>query len=181
MSTEEAEEESVHEQSSTQAMDPLTEKLIAIVDGYYTAIAFEPTADDRKRGVEAVQMLLLSGIGLTQIEKATVIAVRMHSPGRRIPFEVAVPLRIGMTETPPPQASALLRMPGLQRATWGLSLRCPRSQCSVLKSNAFGTSVSKRSVHGAPATASIGTGGSGRSSHGPCSVSAFLYWPGPTP
>ena len=106
LTTEGAAEENVTEQDDTQPVDPLTEKLSAIVDGYYSAIAFEPTADDRKRGVEAVQMLLLSGIGLTQIEKATEIAVTMHSPGRRIPFEVAVPLRIGMTETPAPQASA---------------------------------------------------------------------------
>ena len=106
VTTEGPEGEDATEQDSVQPTDPLTEKLSSIVDGYYVAIAFEPTADDRKRGIEAVQMLLLSGIGLTQIEKATQIAVRMHSPGRRIPFEVAVPLRIGMTESPPPQASA---------------------------------------------------------------------------
>jgi hypothetical protein len=44
-------------------------------------------------------MMVLSGIPITDIESALNVATRLHTPGRRVPFEIAVPLRVGTTMT----------------------------------------------------------------------------------
>jgi len=78
-------------------VDPITARILELVDLYYTEIDVVPTDEDRARGLESAQMMLLSGVAVTDIAKAVGVAVRLHTPGRRVPFEIAVPLRVGTT------------------------------------------------------------------------------------
>ncbi len=76
-------------------VDPVTARMLELVDLYYTEIDVVPTDEDRARGLESAQMMLLSGVAVTDIAKAVGVAVQLHTPGRRVPFEIAVPLRVG--------------------------------------------------------------------------------------
>ena len=75
-------------------VDPLTAHLQQLVQRYYEGIEATASDDENARGVESVQMMVLSGISLEDIERAIEAAIRLHTPGRRIPFEIAVPLRV---------------------------------------------------------------------------------------
>ncbi len=76
-------------------VDPVTARMLELVDRYYAEIDLVPTDEERARGLESAQMMLLSGIAVTDISKAVGVAVQLHTPGRRVPFEIAVPLRVG--------------------------------------------------------------------------------------
>lgn len=94
----EAAEESAEEAASSEAappMDPLTARLNELVSRYYEGIDASPSEEETARGLESVQMMLLSDITLQDISRAVDAAIRLHTPGRRIPFEIAVPLRVG--------------------------------------------------------------------------------------
>lgn len=99
------------------AMDPLTAKLQALVEDYYVAIGSTASEDDLQQGMQSVQLMLLDGVSMSRIEAAIAAAVALHTPGRRIPFQVAVPLRVRpadaaprtaptTSEAPPPAATA---------------------------------------------------------------------------
>lgn len=77
------------------ALDPVTARMLEIVDLYYAKVHVVPTEEERARGLESAQMMLLSGVAVTDMTKAVDVAIRLHTPGRRIPFEIAVPLRVG--------------------------------------------------------------------------------------
>jgi len=91
-----ATEETVgHEEAAaTRPMDPLTAHLQAEVTRYYRGIGAEATADELDRGLQTLSFMLLDGVSLARIEAAIDTALGLHSPGRRVPFEVAVPLRV---------------------------------------------------------------------------------------
>ena len=74
--------------------DPLTARMHSLVQRYYDGLQTSPSAEEIARGVESIQMMLLAGVSLRAIEQAVHSALRLHNPGRRIFFEVAVPLRV---------------------------------------------------------------------------------------
>ncbi len=75
-------------------VDPLEASLRAMVQIYYELIGSEATDSDVTQGVKASKMMLIDGVSLDRIEAAVERAVSLHTPGRRIPFQVAVPLRV---------------------------------------------------------------------------------------
>ncbi|MCP4868882.1 MAG: hypothetical protein GY898_09195 [Proteobacteria bacterium] len=97
--------------SEPSAPDLLTQKMLSTVEAYYTGVGQEPTQQELDSGVESIRLLLLDGVSLARISTAADEAVRLHTPGRRVPFEVAVPLRIrpGVPDGEPP-----LSAPGLE-------------------------------------------------------------------
>ncbi len=88
-------------------LDLLTTRLQAMVQDYYVAIGSEASDDDLKQGVQSVQMMLLDGVSMSRIEAAIAAAVSLHTPGRRIPFQVAVPLRVRPADSAPRPAPAI--------------------------------------------------------------------------
>lgn len=76
------------------AADPFDQKLIDLVGGYYAQIGSEASPIDTEQGVRAIKLMLVDGVSLDRIEAAVRDAVALHTPGRRIPFQVAVPLRV---------------------------------------------------------------------------------------
>ncbi|MEE2828805.1 MAG: hypothetical protein VX498_06435 [Myxococcota bacterium] len=99
--------------AAEKSSDPLTARMEALVRRYYEGIDTPPSDDEIRRGVESIQMMLLAGVSLRAVEQAVHSALRLHNPGRRIFFEVAVPLRVRSapddpkaveegTEAPPP-------------------------------------------------------------------------------
>ncbi len=102
-------------------VDPLTARLQTMVQDYYVAIGSTASATDLRDGTQSVQMMLLDGVSMSRIEDAIAAAVTLHTPGRRIPFQVAVPLRVRPSDaaprsvpaadddepTPPPAAAPL--------------------------------------------------------------------------
>lgn len=80
------------------AVDPLTARLTEMVTGYYAAIGSEASESDLTQGLQSVQLMLLDGVSMARIEAAIAAAVELHTPGRRIPFQVAVPLRVRPAE-----------------------------------------------------------------------------------
>lgn|GEM_PF-1662373 len=88
--------------------DPLDAKLGSLVRSYYEQIGSVASADDLLQGVRAAKLMLVDGVSLARIEAAVADAVRLNTPGRRIPFQVAVPLRVRPANsetvaTPPPR------------------------------------------------------------------------------
>jgi hypothetical protein len=81
------------------SVDPLTARMLELVTRYYTGIEVVPSEEEKANGLESIQMMVLSGIPITDIESALNVATRLHTPGRRVPFEIAVPLRVGTTMT----------------------------------------------------------------------------------
>ena len=77
------------------AVDPLTARMQELVAAYYEGIEVEASPDELNNGLESVQMMVLSGTGIQAIADAVTVATRLHTPGRRVPFEIAVPLRVG--------------------------------------------------------------------------------------
>ena len=76
------------------AVDKLTLRMQELVQRYYAGIEAEPTDQELADGVQAIQLMLLDGVSLGRIDAAVTEAVRLHTPGRRIPFPIAVPLRV---------------------------------------------------------------------------------------
>lgn len=68
--------------------------LRALVVDYYARLGTEPTDAELRDGLGAVRLMLEDGVSLARIREAIDTAVELHSPGRRIPFQVAVPLRV---------------------------------------------------------------------------------------
>jgi hypothetical protein len=75
-------------------VDKLTLRMQELVDRYYQGISAEPTDQELADGVQAIQLMLLDGVSLGRIDAAVSEAIRLHTPGRRIPFPIAVPLRV---------------------------------------------------------------------------------------
>jgi len=94
-----ADSEDVEDAAPATATDPITARILELVALYYTEIDVVPTDEERARGLESGQMMLLSGVAVTDITKAVGVAIRLHTPGRRVPFEIAVPLRVGTSMT----------------------------------------------------------------------------------
>ena len=66
-----------------------------LVQRYYEGTGGTTPSDaDRERAVQSIQLMLLDGVSLDRINAAVDEALKLHTPGRRIPFEVAVPLRV---------------------------------------------------------------------------------------
>jgi hypothetical protein len=99
------EDEPSAEPSAAPSVDPLTARMQELVVRYYEGIQVEASEDDSGRGLQSVQMMVLSGIAIQDIAHAVDVATRLHTPGRRIPFEIAVPLRVGTTLDVPVSAS----------------------------------------------------------------------------
>jgi len=76
------------------ADDPLTERLKQMIDRYYTGIGAVATEAEVASALESIQFMLLDGVDLRRIAAGVDQAIRLSTPGRRTPFEVAVPLRI---------------------------------------------------------------------------------------
>jgi len=90
--------------------DVLTERMLAVVSGYYAGVGQQPTRTEIDSGVESIRLMLLDGVSLSRIADAAEEAIRLHTPGRRVPFEVAVPLRIRPDVS---DGDSLLSAPGL--------------------------------------------------------------------
>lgn len=86
-------------------LDLLTRRMNDLVGRYYSGIGAEPTDQELAEGIQAIQLMLLDGVSLSRIDAAVDEAVRLHTPGRRIPFPIAVPLRV-RPATPDEQATA---------------------------------------------------------------------------
>ena len=79
--------------------DPLGARLRTMVEAYYGGIGEPPTASELDEGLRAIQLLLLDGVSLDRVQAAVEVAIRLHTPGRRVPFQVAVPLRVQPKES----------------------------------------------------------------------------------
>ena len=93
--TEDTASEAVSDTPAEAPEDPLTARMKEMVVDYYRGIETEPSSEERAKGLESVQMMVLSGVAIKDIARAVTAAVRLHTPGRRVPFEIAVPLRVG--------------------------------------------------------------------------------------
>jgi len=79
--------------------DPLEAKMLELAQRYYAGTGEPaPGASDVERAVQSIQLMLLDGVSLDRIAAAVEEAISLHTPGRRIPFEVAVPLRVRPAE-----------------------------------------------------------------------------------
>jgi hypothetical protein len=74
--------------------DPLTTRLKQMIDRYYTGIGAVPTDAEMTAALASIQFMLLDGVNIRRIAAGVNQAIRLSTPGRRTPFEVAVPLRI---------------------------------------------------------------------------------------
>lgn len=75
-------------------VDPLDASLRTLVQSYYERIGSESTESDVAQGMKACKLMLMDGVSLGRIEAGVDRAISLHTPGRRIPFQVAVPLRV---------------------------------------------------------------------------------------
>lgn len=99
----------------TPAVDAFTQRLLALVDGYYAGIGHPADEAEREQALESIRTMLLDGVALPRVHAAVEDAIRLHSPGRIVPFHIAVPLRVRPAEAappvqkPPPPATAVPR------------------------------------------------------------------------
>lgn len=87
-------EEVLGNDGSEEATPDRDAALRALVVDYYTRLGTEPTDAELRDGLGSVRLMLEDGVSLARIREAIDTAVELHSPGRRIPFQVAVPLRV---------------------------------------------------------------------------------------
>lgn len=81
-------------QTTAPTDGPLTTRLKQMIDRYYTGIGAVPTDAEMTAALESIQFMLLDGVNIRRIAAGVDQAIRLNTPGRRTPFEVAVPLRI---------------------------------------------------------------------------------------
>ena len=81
-------------EESEEAAPDRDAALRALVVDYYTRLGTEPTDAELRDGLGSVRLMLEDGVSMARIREAIDTAVELHSPGRRIPFQVAVPLRV---------------------------------------------------------------------------------------
>ena len=86
------------------ATDPLGARLEEMVQSYYAAIGSSASASELQQGIQSVQLMLLDGVSIARIDAAIAAAIDLHTPGRRIPFQVAVPLRVRPADEAPAPA-----------------------------------------------------------------------------
>jgi len=88
--------------------DPLTARLRAEVHRYYSETGSELTEANEQSGIDAARFMLLDGVSVEQIEAAVDQAILRHRPDQPVRFEVAVPMRVGGTDSnaPPPAATS---------------------------------------------------------------------------
>jgi len=79
---------------SQPADDPVTARLRVEILRYYEGIATEASAAEVGSALESARFMLLDGVSIQRITAAVDKAISLHNPGRRVPFEVAVPLRV---------------------------------------------------------------------------------------
>jgi hypothetical protein len=109
-SSAESQDESVESNSSTETSeiqsgdDPVTARLRTEVMRYYESIGLEPSPAQVASGLDSARFMLLDGISIQRISAAVSKAIGLHSPGRQVSFEVAVPLRILPNESSSSQA-----------------------------------------------------------------------------
>jgi hypothetical protein len=111
---EEGAEEAPAEEAPAKEPDVLTVRLRQLIDRYYTGIGAVATEAEMTSAVEAIQFMLLDGVALGRIAAGVDQAIRLSTPGRRTPFEVAVPLRIAPAG--PSSTSREPRKPRTERA-----------------------------------------------------------------
>lgn len=83
-------------------LDPFTIRLMGLVDRYYGGISADPSDADRAAALESIRLMLLDGVALPRVTAAVEDAVRLHTPGRVVPFHIAVPLRVRPADPAPP-------------------------------------------------------------------------------
>jgi len=81
--------------------DPFEAGLRALVTRYYRQIGSSASDRDLTEGIQSIKLMLMDGVSLDRIEAAVNDAITLHTPGRRVPFPVAVPLRVKPAGTPP--------------------------------------------------------------------------------
>ncbi len=84
------------------ALDPFTERLMALVDRYHGGVGHVATEEERGKALDSIRTMLLDGVALPRVDAAVEDAVRLHSPGRVVPFHIAVPLRVRPADSAPP-------------------------------------------------------------------------------
>ena len=77
-----------------EQVDPMTARLIEEVSRYYSGVGVSAEDEQVERGLSSLQYMLLDGVSMTRISAAIDDAIRLSSPGRAVPFEIAVPLRL---------------------------------------------------------------------------------------
>ncbi len=83
-------------------LDAFTIRLMSLVDRYYAGVSAEPSVEDRASALESIRLMLLDGVALPRVTAAVEDAVRLHTPGRVVPFHIAVPLRVRPADPSPP-------------------------------------------------------------------------------
>lgn len=110
--------------SDSPAEDPFEAGLRRLVTRYYTEIGTTASERDLAEGVQSIKLMLMDGVSLDRIEAAVSDAITLHTPGRRVPFPVAVPLRVKPAGTPParaPEPTASAARPPASSSTTGSS------------------------------------------------------------
>jgi len=74
--------------------DPITARLKEEVRRYYIGIGTQASGEELQSGLDATRFMLLDGVSIQRIAAAVDKAISLHNPGRRVGFEVAVPLRV---------------------------------------------------------------------------------------
>ncbi|MBJ95170.1 MAG: hypothetical protein CMP23_11960 [Rickettsiales bacterium] len=75
-------------------LDPITSRLLEEVQRYYSGIGGEPSPQQLQAGLDSARFMLLEGVAIDRITAAVSRAIELHSPGRSVNFEIAVPLRV---------------------------------------------------------------------------------------
>lgn len=82
------------EAAPESAVDAFTARLLLLVDRYHEGVDHTPTEQERARALDSIRTMLLDGVALPRVHAAVDEAVRLHAPGRVVPFHIAVPLRV---------------------------------------------------------------------------------------
>jgi hypothetical protein len=75
-------------------VDAFTERLLTLVDQYHQGIGHTPTDEERTRALDSIRTMLLDGVALPRVHAAVEDAIQLNTPGRVVPFHIAVPLRV---------------------------------------------------------------------------------------
>jgi len=126
-------------EEAAPADDPLTVRLKQMIDRYYTGIGAVATEAEIASALESIQFMLLDGVDLRRVAAGVDQAIRLSTPGRRTPFEVAVPLRI----TPGEPTAAPRDAPPTEDTTWDVG---PSSSTSTTAGETTPEPVEARAV-----------------------------------
>ena len=90
------------ELSTEPVVDTFTARLLDLVDRYHAGVDHPATEAERTRALDSIRTMLLDGVALPRVHAAVEDAVRLHAPGRVVPFHIAVPLRVKPADPEPP-------------------------------------------------------------------------------